>query len=626
MMGLKQTKEREPVFTFSITGKNMSKNFLPLLIAMVGLCTTAAAQDLTEMTLDFNNVTATNVNQTIGELNNNEKEVEFGDYDNDGDMDVLLAVGQSDFGQRRNKLYRNDNGVLNEVSGAPVISGFSNTDTSRSAFFRDYNDDGLLDIIIINDSNSGTGGIDAPGRTKLYLQNGSGQFINSTNNLANQTGAACNGVSADFDGNGLPDLMMCNYPGISQDSLGFNGINGNAAGQFQVVTGTMYPAEQEYGVHAEAADMNGDGKIDFLTANWTDDNSFIYYNNNQNAGSGDGDFRYGGAGASSLFPRSSGSDERALVPADLNNDGMMDMYYANSGAAGAARADVLYINTGNDANNRATFNVTEQMPAAQNNETHKVTCEDLDGDGWQDIIVMSLNRRPFIYRNVSTTNDIKFVEWTPSNITVALDGWHAAAADVSGNGRPDVLFGANSNDHLFENVATSVGDFDSLNGVLPAFHNQGPIAFSGTVEGGETLTMVASGLPSGAQVSVIVRSEADLGLNVVRNGNSIGASDRAGEGVSEGSQVTLSGTGDVTFELTNNSAGVTLGDVNGDGEFNLLDVAPFVDLLANGGFNAAGDFNGDGNVNLLDVSLFVDGLATGAGNGSNEFVIEFLSR
>ena len=49
-----------------------------------------------------------------------------------------------------------------------------------------------------------------------------------------------------------------------------------------------------------------------------------------------------------------------------------------------------------------------------------------------------------------------------------------------------------------------------------------------------------------------------------------------------------------------------LGDVNGDGEVNLLDVGPFVDLLGTGGYLPAADINGDGAVNLLDVGPFVD--------------------
>ena len=51
------------------------------------------------------------------------------------------------------------------------------------------------------------------------------------------------------------------------------------------------------------------------------------------------------------------------------------------------------------------------------------------------------------------------------------------------------------------------------------------------------------------------------------------------------------------------------GDVNLDGEVNLLDVAPFVDALQSGQYQAEADVNKDGLVNLLDVQPFVDLLA-----------------
>ena len=52
--------------------------------------------------------------------------------------------------------------------------------------------------------------------------------------------------------------------------------------------------------------------------------------------------------------------------------------------------------------------------------------------------------------------------------------------------------------------------------------------------------------------------------------------------------------------------GCFVGDVNGDGDINLLDVAPFVDLLASSMFQCEADINQDGAVNLLDVGPFVE--------------------
>lgn len=49
-----------------------------------------------------------------------------------------------------------------------------------------------------------------------------------------------------------------------------------------------------------------------------------------------------------------------------------------------------------------------------------------------------------------------------------------------------------------------------------------------------------------------------------------------------------------------------LGDVNGDGVVNLLDVSPFVELISSGEFLKEADINGDGSVNLLDVDPFIE--------------------
>ena len=53
------------------------------------------------------------------------------------------------------------------------------------------------------------------------------------------------------------------------------------------------------------------------------------------------------------------------------------------------------------------------------------------------------------------------------------------------------------------------------------------------------------------------------------------------------------------------------GDINCDGDVNLLDVAPFVDILSSGEFDPKADINQDGEVNLLDVDPFVNLLSGG---------------
>ena len=50
---------------------------------------------------------------------------------------------------------------------------------------------------------------------------------------------------------------------------------------------------------------------------------------------------------------------------------------------------------------------------------------------------------------------------------------------------------------------------------------------------------------------------------------------------------------------------VLLGDVNRDGEVNLLDIDPFIEILSGGLYSVEADVNEDGTVNLLDVDIFI---------------------
>lgn len=499
-------------------------------------------------------------------ITDGEKEVEVADYDNDGDLDVVIGNGQSDFGARNNKLYRNDlipSGTLDlvEVSGTSTVTDFGNTDVTRNAFFRDYNNDNLLDIIIINDDN--TAG-DA-GRTKVFIQNSSNQFIEEgVSRLGAGTGgAACSGVSEDFDGDNDMDLYVGNYPGPSQDTMYFN----NGSGFFTEVTGTHLPSDGDYTVDIAAGDMNGDGQIDILVSNWSD--NLIYYNNKNGAGSEEGDYSYTGS-VQNLGEAS--SNENAMEPADFDGDGDLDFYWSN-----APGGDRIYVNTGNDGANRAQFTPFAGLPASVTGETtRKATVADFNNDGRLDIFVMKESGRPTLLRNCSFNGNLEFADWTPASFPngSSLSGWHAGAIDADNDGDIDLLLGGFNGEFLYLNDSPTPLDENVQGSTMPAIYNAAPVLLNGTIGASSySIEAIAHGtapplaasaassgpsaaagnpddfdypdLPIGANVTFILSSADDYTLEV-RNpdGTLVGTSDRGGAGVEEVVSFVASQSGD----------------------------------------------------------------------------------
>ena len=583
----------------------------------------AQTPDLTSQTLDFRNVTSTNVIQLSADMpGGNEKDIAFADFDNDGDNDVLISMSRSDFGQRSNKLYVNEGGMLNEVSGTSVIPGFAIPDVARSAFFRDYDGDGFADIIVACDSNSGTATNTSAGRTKYFRNINGRSFVNESERLGNIFGSATNATSADFDANGFDDLVLVNEPNSSQDAYALNNLAETEPGVFTVVTSTDMVTENNYGDNGEAADMNGDGLCDLLIANSSSFSSFIFYNNNAGQGSGPGDFSYVSPGSCSSFPGIDGLDERVLFPGDFDGDGRTDFYFSNRVRDGEDLQDFVMQNVGNDEFNRAEF-VAIPMPETTFSETMKVRSADLDADGRIDLLVSSEFRRPQIFRNTSENGSISFVEWTPAVFTTAHAGWQANSADLVGEQRNDVLVGALQDEHLFENQTSDLFEVADLTaGELPPFHNSAPIAVVGNSAVGDSFTLETGELPAGANVSVLVRSLGAVGLTVSQNGVEIASSNRSGSGTDQAIQFVVPGDGVVSFEIAMEAI---IFDGNGDGEVNLLDIDFLVDCLnGNSSDCDAFDINDDGGPDLLVVQPFIAALLTNS--NSQQFVVELLSR
>ena len=162
------------------------------------------------------------------------------------------------------------------------------------------------------------------------------------------------------------------------------------------------------------------------------------------------------------------------------------------------------------------------------------------------------------------------------------------------------------------------GDFDQF-----AINNSGQMVFQTLLIGAGTDATNNSAIftRSNGQISLIAREGDWFDVNDdpmveemrviqsldLRSLNASNGADGVGSVLNDSGQIAMRiGFDDGTAGIFVANLSVLVGDVNGDGQVDLLDVAPFIEAITSGTFVAEADINGDGSVDLLDVGPFVD--------------------
>jgi predicted NUDIX family NTP pyrophosphohydrolase len=348
--------------------------------------------------------------------------VAFVDYDNDGWVDIFMVnSGESDFYKPgkplKNALYRNNrDGTFTDVTDKAGLAG--GKEFGMGCAIADYDNDGLPDIFVT-----------AYGRCTLYRNNGNGSFTDVTD----KSGLAAPGwttsaVWFDYDNDGKLDLFLCSFVEFSLKSNVFCGDN-KLGKRFYCIPRVFKPTP-----------------------------SILYHNN------GDGTFTDVSAGTD--IHRALGK-ALGVVATDINGDGLMDLFVANDTVQ-----NFLFANRGKGKWEEIAL--AAEVGFSSNGQPRSgmgVDAADINADGKQDLFVANVDQEMFsLYKNNGNEffSDIAAAHGV-AQATRLLSGWGLKFFDYDNDGQVDLFLANGHPDDMIENYSQQVHYKEPL--VL--FHHDG---------------------------------------------------------------------------------------------------------------------------------------------------------
>ncbi len=369
------------------------------------------------------------------------RDIEFADYDADGDPDIAIA-NQSSISNQPSRFWTNRGGLQGGTIGTYVdetvgrwvglgapgssippaqLNGGGFLDFTNDIDFADFDSDGDLDFVHVTWGAVASG--NAP--TRIFLNDGAGFFSefnpsgfqlagsNIANgnpglwcegtqsaNTTNSTGANCDIASTalnadwgDIDGDLDLDLLhgaRQELPRMFQNRLVENlGIPG-----FRDVTGTTFVAGYSTGAgHYEECfgDFDGDDDLDIYGVNWLSSTGNFRDTILRNSGAGFFDQPFLVVG--------SNSDDNSADPIDYDLDGDLDIYAANfNGQDRIVRTDAAWT---------FTSVATGVVLPSDSTTTLDGDAADVDGDGDYDLFDANAgNQSEWYKQNTTSANDV----------------------------------------------------------------------------------------------------------------------------------------------------------------------------------------------------------------------------
>ncbi|MGA2856058.1 MAG: CRTAC1 family protein [Candidatus Sulfotelmatobacter sp.] len=343
--------------------------------------------------------------------------VAVGDYDNDGWPDIFVA------GVTGNQLFHNNgDGTFTDVAAKAGVSGATFNGKkmwSVGAGWFDYNNDGLLDLFVVNycgwEVNKDPYCLLKQGvrsycdpkyypslHNTLYRNNGDGTFtdVSVETGIAQHFGKGMSVSFADYDDDGYLDAFVAND---TTPNFLFRNLKGKGFEEVGVTAGVSYAADGETlsGMGSDFRDVNNDGLPDIWHTAVEREEFPLFIN----AGGGDFVDMTVASGLGSTTDMSGWSNGMF----DFDNDGWKDLFVARSNvldnisllktARHYPEPNSVFRNLGNGkfADVSSLAGPDFQVEAAHRGAAFG----DLDNDGRVDVVLSVLNGQAKILHNIS---------------------------------------------------------------------------------------------------------------------------------------------------------------------------------------------------------------------------------
>jgi hypothetical protein len=320
--------------------------------------------------------------------------------------------------------------------------------TGAGCAFLDYDNDGWMDIYLVNSGACDFYTPPSPLRNALYRNNRDGTFTDVTEKAGVVGGGYGQGVAVgDYDGDGLPDIYVTQY---GRSILYHN----NGDGTFRDVTEKAGVAAPGWASSAVWFDYDNDGRLDLFVCR------FVDFSKGKNKWCGNRDtnerwyciprvyepmpcwlFHNNGDGTFTDVSKESGIAESmakawGVVACDINNDGWVDLFVAND-----TEPNFLFINRKGKFEEDGMSAGVGYSSYGRARSGMGVDAADYDQDGWADLFVSNVDQEMFsLYHNNKneTFSDVAI----PTGIgqaTKLMSGWGVKFFDYDNDGELDLL-------------------------------------------------------------------------------------------------------------------------------------------------------------------------------------------